>query len=196
MIESICLQLGDIKTLATHPIANPVLQILVAIPEHGQTIIDTLFEEGDEKTEDFIKFLIQDRVGSHLIEKVVQNASSSSFKSIYKSFFRARLVELCAHPISNFVVQSLISSTRKESQYEEMLDLIVPHFEEFIFGSASRSGIVVKVIESAIKYPEQQKKCTNAILKAFHAVEADRRPDLANLILNFRTWEVYILTDV
>ncbi|KAJ3340573.1 Nucleolar protein 9 [Kappamyces sp. JEL0680] len=191
LVESIAFELDDVKSLATHPIANPVLQLLVCLPHYSDSLVKTLFDFKSPQAAEFIKHLIQDKVGSHLMEKLVEHSSADVYRALYKGFFKTRWLELCAHPISNFVVQSVIGHCHKESQFEEILDTLAPHFEELLFGAAARSGIVVKIVETAIQYPQQQKKCVDALLTAFHAVESERRPDLANLVLNLRTWDSF-----
>ncbi|KAJ3269042.1 Nucleolar protein 9 [Terramyces sp. JEL0728] len=94
----------DIRTLASHPVANPVLQLLVAIPESGEELVKTLLHGGEDPNE-FVKILIQDRVGSHLMEKIIKHSSSPQFRYLYKTFFQPRLLQLCQHPVANFVVQ-------------------------------------------------------------------------------------------
>lgn len=94
------------------------------------------------------------------------------------------------HPVANFVVQRLVQFCHKERHFKEMLEVLVPSFEDFVWGTGSRAGIVVKVVESCKKYPELQKTCVDSILGVFHATEVSRQSEIANLILNMRTYEV------
>lgn len=103
----------------------------MAIPESGEELVKTLLHGGEDPNE-FVKILIQDRVGSHLMEKIIKHSSPTQFRYLYKTFFQSRLLQLCQHPVANFVVQKVIENCHKEKQFKEILDTLSSQFEDFI----------------------------------------------------------------
>ncbi|KAI8895550.1 armadillo-type protein [Globomyces pollinis-pini] len=183
------LTVDDFKVLALHPVANPVLQLLVAIPGTGKGLVGVLLS--GTNAEEFIKKLIENQVGSHLMEKIILYASAEQYKVLYKSFFRSKLLNLCNHNVGNFVVQKVIECVHKEKQLKEIVEELQDHFEHLLFGKFNRTGVIVKILESATKYPKLQKLCVDTLHKVFHSTEAERKSEFINLVLYKKNYEKF-----
>lgn len=179
----------EIHRLSRDTTANPVLQLLVTIPQSSSKTIHAIMNQDASK--DHVKDLIKDRIGSHLMEKIIQSCTKSEFKTIYKTFFREDLIELSSHPFANFVVQAIIHKVPRESYFTELVDKIEPKVEEFLFKGA-KSGIIVKLVDAGRQYPSSHARIVEALLSAFHATDNDSKKNIANLVLNLRTNEVRV----
>ncbi|KAL2001569.1 hypothetical protein VTN02DRAFT_1569 [Thermoascus thermophilus] len=93
-----------LRALATHPVGNPVLQVLLTLElsHFGKStakdagsltrrlIPDESLEEGSPSAS-FIRGLLYDPVGSRLLETIVRTAPGKTFKSIYRNNIRDRI---------------------------------------------------------------------------------------------------------
>jgi nucleolar protein 9 len=75
---------------------------------------------------------MQDKVGSHLIEKVVEFASDEDFQSFYTNEVEPRFLYLCKDNVANFVVQRVIQKIQGEQQVKSIVRLAAPEFEKLI----------------------------------------------------------------
>eukprot|EP00842_Homolaphlyctis_polyrhiza_P003417 jgi/Hompol1/4076/HPOL_006907-RA len=113
-----------------------------------------------------------------------------TFDKLYAEHIRPRLLELCSHQYSNFVVQRVFEKLHTENQLNEALDLIEPQFERMLF--QSRSGLIVKLVEAAIRLAGCQGRIMNALYKAFHATDNDGgMAQISNLILHMTSFEKF-----
>jgi nucleolar protein 9 len=65
----------EMRQMAVHPVANPVLQLLVTLKGCHQPFVDVLMEESqnpDRATTSFLVIMMKDKVGSHLMEKIIE----------------------------------------------------------------------------------------------------------------------------
>lgn len=111
-----------LRSLATHPVANPVLQIMLALSFAHSSKTDVLndprslfrlllpedsIEEGTESAV-FINHLLYDPIGSRLLETVVVNAPGKTFKILFRSIFRDRLGSMARNETAGFVVVKIL----------------------------------------------------------------------------------------
>ncbi|ORX85396.1 ARM repeat-containing protein [Anaeromyces robustus] len=195
ILEKLTKDMGvtELRVFCVNSIANPVLQYLVKIQsENGnESIINNLFntkEDGSIEKDNFVNDLLKHPVGSHLFEKVLKYSSDKMFHQIFITYFHGNMVELCRNNISNFVVQHLLENVRSSQQLLIMIKEIISEFEFFLF--RGRSGVVVKAIEACGKYKVQQKEIVNAINKAFH-VSNENRKIIIKLLLTLKKFEDY-----
>ena len=117
------LDTSSLRALATHPVANPVLQLLLTISltrsskqtalKDPQSLFRLLIPD-DPPTEDtesaaFINHLLYDPVGSRLLEVIVTHAPGKTFKSLFRSLFKEKLPTLARNETASFVVTKIIS---------------------------------------------------------------------------------------
>ena len=146
-----------LRVLATHPIANPVLQLLLELEltRSGKQsakdskslfrklVPDDTLEEGSESAS-FINNLVYDTIGSRLLEVIIMNVPGKTFKEFYKSYFKDRLGTCAKNEVAAFVVVKIIERLNKEDLMTA-LEEICPQIGTLI--KRSRASVVKTLIE-------------------------------------------------
>ncbi len=109
----------------------------MAIPHCGDSIVESILSgatifEGSTNANEFVEKLIKDKVGSHLMEALIAHSTPNQFNQIFKKYFRESFLELCQHPLSNFVVQKVVEKIHKEKHFNQVVAILLPHFNDFI----------------------------------------------------------------
>ena len=140
-----------LRALATHPVGNPVLQVLVHLElvhfgkSHARDtgsitrrlIPDDKMEEGSESTV-FLKGLLYDPVGSRLFETIVRYLPGKLFKTLYKNIIRDRIGSLARNVTAGYVVLRVLERLGKDD-LQNAMELIIPQ----IPGLIERSRVIV-----------------------------------------------------
>ncbi|KAE8382601.1 hypothetical protein BDV26DRAFT_277957 [Aspergillus bertholletiae] len=140
-----------LRALATHPVGNPVLQVLVSLElsHFGKSsakdpnsitrrlIPDENFEEGSETTS-FVRGLLYDPVGSRLLETIVRCMPGKAFKGLYKNFIRDQITSLARNITAGYVVLRVLERLGKDD-LKEAMERIVPQVPSLL----ERSRMVV-----------------------------------------------------
>ena len=146
-----------LRLLATHPIANPVLQLLLELEltRSGKQsakdskslfrrlVPDDTLTEGSESAS-FINNLVYDTIGSRLLEVIVTNVPGKTFKALYNQSFKAKMGTLAKNEVAAFVVIKIIERLNKEDLMTA-LDEICPQIAILI--KRSRTSVVKTLIE-------------------------------------------------
>ncbi|OAX84248.1 nucleolar protein 9 [Emergomyces africanus] len=149
-----------LRALATHPVGNPVLQVLLSVelthmgkskakdPDSvlRRLIPDENLEEGSESAV-FINGLFYDPVGSRLLETIVQHAPGKLFKTFYKSLVRERIGSLSRNEIAGHVVVRILERLSKED-LKSSLDMILPEIPSLV--ERSRLTVIKALIERGV----------------------------------------------
>lgn len=180
-----------IRVLATHPVGNPVLQLLteLELSKAGKTKAketDSLFrklvpddppEEGTESAS-FINGLLYDAVGSRLLETIVRCAPGKTFKTIYRSVFKKRLGSLARNEIAGFVVIRVLERLSKED-LEEAVTQICPEVASLI--ERSRTTVIKSLIERCAVRGLDTKPIAEALGEAYGVEPSARLSKLLKL---------------
>ena len=148
----------SLQALATHPLGNPVLQLLLEIelsrPGKSMTgsersILQGLITEvkrSDEVADhkDFLSELMFDPVGSHLLETIVRYAPGKTFKSIYRETIKDKMGEAAKDEVASFVVIRVLERLSRED-LEDAVSRILPHFQALV--RRSRTAVIKTIIE-------------------------------------------------
>ena len=146
-----------LRVLATHPIANPVLQLLLELEltrsgkqsaKDSESLFrklvpDDTLEEGSESAS-FINNLVYDTIGSRLLEVIIINVPGKTFKAFYKGSFKDRLGTCAKNEVAAFVVVKIIERLNKEDLMTA-LEEICPQIGTLI--KRSRTSVVKTLIE-------------------------------------------------
>ena len=158
LVETVAgLTTTDLRALATHQIANPVLQLLLQLEltrsgKQSAKDPDSLFhkllpddppEEGTESAS-FINSLTYDIIGSRLLEVIVTNAPGKTFKALFRSSFSEKLGTLAKNETAAFVVIKIIERLNK-NDLQTALDRICPQVGTLI--QRSRTSVIKTLIE-------------------------------------------------
>lgn len=146
-----------LRALATHPIANPVLQLLLELEltrSAKQSAKDpaSLFrrlvpndtlEEGTESAS-FINNLVYDTIGSRLLEVIIMNAPGKTFKALYRDTFKDKVGTFAKNEVAAFVVMKIVERLNKEDLVTA-LDEICPQIDTLV--KRSRTSVIKTLIE-------------------------------------------------
>ena len=116
-----------LRSLACHPVGNPVLQLLLELElsrsgKQKAKEEDSLFrkllpddpsEEGTE-TSSFVNHLLYDSVGSRLFEVIVRLSPGKTFKALYRGLFQDKLATIAKNETAGFVVIKMLERLNKD----------------------------------------------------------------------------------
>lgn len=140
-----------LRALATHPVGNPVLQVLLflELSHFGKSsakdpksilrrlVPDESFEEGTDSAT-FIRGLLYDPVGSRLVETMVRHMPGKVFKNLYKNTIRERIGSLSRNNTAGYVVLRTLERLGKDD-LQSAMDLIIHELP----GLIERSRLIV-----------------------------------------------------
>ena len=146
-----------LRALATQPIANPVLQILLELEltrsgkqsakdPHSlfrKLLPDDPSSDGTESAQ-FVQRLLYDPVGSRLLEVIVTHAPGKSFKAFYRGLLKDKLGTIAKNDIAAFVVIKIIKRLSRDD-LESAMEQICPHLDILI--KRSRTAVIKILIE-------------------------------------------------
>lgn len=151
------LDTDKLRTLATHPNANPTLQLLLKLElthfgksrgKDEASIVRKLLPDDPIAAGNgsgiFINAMVYDAVGSHLVEQIVRYAPAKMFKSLNKQYFKEKLASLARNEIAGYVVCRVLERMGKDDLMEahEALIPTVPSLLE-----RNRTMVVTTLIE-------------------------------------------------
>ena len=147
----------SLRALATHPVANPVLQLLLELEltrprkqsaKERKSLFCKLLSNGPlkENTESisFIKFLLYDRIGSRLLETIVIRCPSKMFKALYRSSFRGKIGVMAKNEVASFVITKIIERLNKDDLHAALAELC-PQIGDLV--KRSRISIIRTLIQ-------------------------------------------------
>jgi nucleolar protein 9 len=145
-----------LRSLATHPTGNPVLQLLLELElskpgkgrENENSILKKLLPddppaEGTESAS-FVNGLLYDPVGSRLLEAILKHAPGKTFKMLYRSLLKERLGSLARNETAGYVVIRALERLSKQD-LEEAVQLILPQIGGLV--ERSRTVVIKALIE-------------------------------------------------
>ena len=148
----------SLRALATHPIANPVLQLLLTLSLTRSSkqnaikdprspfrllIPDDPPEEGTESAA-FINHLLYDPIGSRLLEVMVTHAPGKSFKTLFRSLFKERMGMMARNETAAFVVVKVLERLGT-ADLESVVGPICAEISTLV--RRSRTNVVKSLIE-------------------------------------------------
>ena len=178
------LDTANLRMLSTHPIANPVLQLLLEleITRSGKQSArdpNSLFQklvpddplvEGTESAA-FINNLVYDTIGSRLLEVIVIHAPGKMFKGLYKCSFRDKLGDLAKNEVAAFVVIRVIERLNRDD-LQMAVGQICPHIDALI--KRSRTSVITTLIKRC-RIREVDTETISAGLEQAYGTEASER---------------------
>jgi nucleolar protein 9 len=126
-----------LRAMATHPVGNPVLQVLLflELSHFGKSsakdpkstirrlVPDESFEEGTESAK-FISGLLYDPVGSRLLETMVRYLPGKAFKNLYRNNLGERIGSLSRNSTAGYVVLRVLERLGKDDLKIAMSNII------------------------------------------------------------------------
>ncbi|KAL9576772.1 MAG: hypothetical protein Q9212_006829, partial [Teloschistes hypoglaucus] len=147
----------NLRALAAHPIANPLLQLILdlELSQSGKSKAkdpDSLFkrllpddppEEGTESAS-FFNGMLYDPIGSRLLEVIVTNSPGKMFKVLYRSLFRDRLADLAKNETASYVLVKALERLNKED-LEDSLKQLCPMMQSLL--ERSRTSVITCLVD-------------------------------------------------
>ncbi|KAL8670869.1 MAG: hypothetical protein Q9224_007649, partial [Gallowayella concinna] len=173
-----------IRILATHPIGNPVLQMLLELDlsrpgaqnvKGGRSILQTLIPddppvEGTESSV-FINGLMYDTIGSRLLETVIRYASGKTFKVLYKTQFKERMGSLARNETAGFVVARVLERLSKDD-LEVAVGMILPQVDSLV--QRSKTTVIKTLVDRCATRSVDTSSLAEALKAAYGADASDR----------------------
>ncbi|CAF9912504.1 MAG: Nucleolar protein 9 [Alectoria fallacina] len=146
-----------LRALATHPIANPVLQLLLELEltRSGKQIAkdpkslfrkfvpDDTLEDGTESVS-FINSLVYDTIGSRLLEVIIINAPGKTFRALYRASFKGKIGTFAKNEVAVFVAIKIIERLNKEDLVTALTE-ICSQIDTLV--ERSRTSVIKTLIE-------------------------------------------------
>jgi nucleolar protein 9 len=140
-----------LRAMATHPVGNPVLQVLLflELSHFGKSsakdpkstirrlVPDESFEEESESAI-FIRGLLYDPVGSRLLETMVRYLPGKAFKNLYRNNLGDRIGSLSRNSTAGYVVLRILERLGKDD-----LKIAMSHIVPEVSGLIERSRLIV-----------------------------------------------------
>ena len=146
-----------LRALATHPVGNPVIQLLIELEfarsgkqkaKDQNSLFHRLLPDDPiaqgTTSASFVTSLLYDTVGSRLLETIVQHAPGRVFKAIYRSLFRDKLASLAKNETAGFVMIKILERLSAED-LQHATEQICPQIGSLI--ERSRTSIIKILIE-------------------------------------------------
>lgn len=122
-----------LRALATHPVGNPVLQVLLylELSHFGKSsakesnsitkrlISDENLEDGSDSTT-FVRGLLYDPVGSRLLESIIRFVPGKFFKKLYKNIIHDRIGQLARNVTAGYVVLRALERLGRDDLQDAM----------------------------------------------------------------------------
>lgn len=154
------LDTDKLRALATHPNANPTLQLLLKLElthfgkQRGKdeaSIVRKLLPDdpitADNASGIFINSMIYDAVGSHLVEQIVRHAPAKMFKSLNKEYFKEKLASLARNEIASYVVCRVLERAGKDDLFEAH-EALIPTIPSLL--ERNRTLVIRTLIERCV----------------------------------------------
>ena len=145
-----------LRALTTHPVANPVLQLLLELelssPEkqkakQSSSLFRQLIPQDsseEESTNSFINGLAYDTVGSRLLEVIIKSAPGKIFKALYAKILRDKLGTMAKNDVAGFTVIKVLERLNKEDLHS-IMEQIIPRIGLLV--ERSRTSIIKTLVE-------------------------------------------------
>lgn len=151
------LSTDKLRAFATHPNANPPLQLLLRLElshlgkqraKDEKSIIRTLLPEdpikADSDSATFLSGMIYDPIGSHLVETIITAAPAKLFKNLFKAFLFERIPSYARNEIASHVACRVI----ERLGHDDLLNVheaMVDHISDLL--RKNRTNVVRTLIE-------------------------------------------------
>ena len=123
-------------------------------------------EVSSSKAKSFWKRLMEDDIGSHTAQAIIDLLSPTQIQGLYSNLIRGQAVGFLEHARANYPMQHLVAACNNVSQISIILDEVGPVLPELV--SRRRFGVMVKFAEWAVQNQTGHEQVLTAAFKAFH----------------------------
>ena len=181
------------RAIATHPSGSPVLQLLLELEferdksqksqnANAGSLFRKLIPEdlpiAETESATFIKSLIYDPVGSHLVETIVGGAPGKKFKALFKGLFEEQLGVLAKNETAGYVVMRILERLSKDD-LQAAIERILPIIETLV--EKSRTSIIKTLIERCLVRDIATEQVAEALRAVYGEDDTKRLPTMLGL---------------
>ena len=123
-----------------------------------------------------------------LLEVLITVAGPKLFTQLYAKLFIGRLLELSEMASVNFSVQKLIDNCKEKTEFEAIVDEIVPGLENIL--RIGHTGLVSSLAEACKRVNTKQNYFLQELQLALHCSTQDRQNHFVNLVLKLKPYEL------
>ena len=174
----------SLRALASHPTANPVLQLLLEFELNRpgklytrdtkslfrKLLPDEPLVEGTDSAS-FVNNLAYDTIGSRLLEAIITHAPGKTFKALYRCSFGDRLGTWAKNDIAAFAVIKVVERLNKDD-LQTAIDQILPHIGSLI--KQSRTNVIKMLFDRCRVRQIDSQPIVNEVGKAYGIDASDR----------------------
>ncbi|CAO1602622.1 Nucleolar protein 9 [Xanthoria calcicola] len=186
MVKSMVADLDttSLRALASHPVANPLLQLLLNLEfrRSGKSkakdtnslfrklIPDDPPEEGTDSAA-FLNAMLYDPIGSRLCEVLVTHSPGKTFKILYQNLFREKLPSLAKNETASYVLIKALERLNKEDLERAMQELC-PQIQ--LLAERARTSVVKCLIERCLVRGINTELLADALQEAYGQQPTER----------------------
>ncbi|PIA18352.1 ARM repeat-containing protein [Coemansia reversa NRRL 1564] len=195
------------RGFVSNPVGSPVLQLMLQLQvERGELenpgslldkclmgLLSDAADNENSRRDSVIGMMLEDTVGSHFLQKVLELASRELLQTLYDRYFSGKLQKLAFHPISNFVVQSMFANAKSPAQLKSMIAEVVPIMGDLLF--KNRPGVVRALADSCVRLGACYTEIMNALYNGLGVSAGEERRELINLLAFLTPYPVFVKAD-
>ena len=102
-------------------------------------------------------------VGSHLLEVIVRVAPRTLGAEIWRRFFRDKLMSISKHPVANFVLQSVLGSSKDPAVVASAVSELSALFGTLLY--ENRAGVIAALLAACLRLKTNEKDCCKALAR-------------------------------
>ncbi|CAG2251425.1 NOP9 [Mytilus edulis] len=179
----------EICSATNNPLIQTVLLVLHKVNDQKcqkylkkLLCIPGLFESNEES----LPVIAKDEVGSFMVEQILNLCSGEFYTELYKKLFKGKLLLYAVHPVSNFILQRLITNVKEKEHFEEIFGELCGYLEDML--AVNHLGVVTRLAETCHRLGCNQEKLLRSLKAAFHCLEpVERETKVAPLLLSLTT---------
>ncbi|CAL1532749.1 unnamed protein product [Lymnaea stagnalis] len=138
--------------------------------------------------------IVQNEVGSYLIELLISLANESQMRAMYDLLLRGKLIYFAVHPYANYVLQKFLTCVSDTEMFEDLSKDIIQYMEDIL--AVNHTGIITKLAEACKRTGHGQHDFVKALMKAFHCLEPESHQiKLVPLLASLQTYDIFFPTE-
>lgn len=179
----------QLRMMAAQPYSVSFVQVLVAIEALSNSpqatshpiLFSLLGGEPLTEREDYIESIMREPSGSKLFETIIESVPSTHLKSFYEVYFNGRIGRFAHNPITNFVLQKLITTCMDPEIIKSIITELRPIFKDLV--ELNHLQIMQRLVEATLRLNLSPEPLFTAIKEAFDCNTPSAEPNLVSSIL-------------
>ncbi|XP_059141222.1 nucleolar protein 9-like isoform X2 [Physella acuta] len=185
VLQTVLLTLHKTSPEAYNELSNTIIEKTCTMTESAESAPDDVTKK--------IPDIVQNEIGSYLIELLITLADKKKLKELYKLLFKDKLIYFAAHPIANYVLQKLLTVVDSK-MFQKILADITQYMEDIL--AVNHIGVITKLAEACCRTNSAQEEFLEALMAAFHCKTPEtRKSKIVPLLASLQTYEMFYKED-